>query len=182
MSAEASLERGNREREDGTTLTERRSVSSGGWPRRRPTGPPGLRAPVRPRPLPQWPREPARQFEAGALTPPVPLPSQAAAYRRRHLRTARCGWRKVLARSGYFALSANFSQRVEEGVDADRIELVARSPLQLFDGGVEASRRPVRARLAHGDERIGGRDDAGAERRRRPFEAVGISTPVPALN
>src|SRR5207247_8708665 len=34
--------------------------------------PPGLRAPVRPRPLPQWPREPARQFEAGALTPPVP--------------------------------------------------------------------------------------------------------------
>src|SRR5439155_19797115 len=69
--APASLDRGNRGREDGTTLTER-PRSSGGWPRRRPTGPLGLRAPVGPRPLPQWPREPARQFEAGALTSPVP--------------------------------------------------------------------------------------------------------------
>src|SRR5439155_14380137 len=108
-------------------------------------------------------------------------PSQPVVYPPRYLRTARRGWRKVLARSGYFALSANFSQRLEEGVDTDRIELVARPRLQLFEGGIEAPGRPVRARLAHGDERIGGRDDARSERCRRPFEAVGIPTSVPAL-
>src|SRR4051794_31340309 len=56
------------------------------------------------------------------------------------------------------------AERLDERVDARRVELPARQPAELLDRLVETSRRTIRARLGHRDERICGRDDSRAER------------------